>query len=290
MGTNTNTPKLVDSRCSKCFSNVYRRLHEKFNVQQSIQQDFEIYLQKTIKENPLLSSPEVQRLLNIKFNEVVGNQDPFAAEKELSNQLALELYKEWKPKVILAKNPFDLALRLTIAGNIMDYGVANSFNVNETFQKVLTADFAIDHSKNLQKAIARAEKILYLGDNAGEIVFDKLFIETINHPNITFAVRGGRILNDATLEDADKIGMKEVAKLISNGYNAPSTVLEKCSNEFLEIYKNADLIISKGQGNLEGLINEPDSRTFFLLMAKCDVIAESLKVQKGSFIVAQLKN
>lgn len=290
MGTNTKTSQLVDPRCSKCFSNVYRRLHEKFNVQQSIQQDFEIYLQKTIKENPLLSSPEVQRLLNIKFNEVVGNQDPFAAEKELSNQLALELYKEWKPKVILAKDPFDLALRLSIAGNIMDYGVANSFNVNETFQKVLTADFAIDHSKKLQIAIVRAEKILYLGDNAGEIVFDKLFIETINHPNITFAVRGGRILNDITLLDAMEVGIDVVANVISNGYNAPSTVLEKCSNEFLEIYHSADLIISKGQGNLEGLINEPDSRTFFLLMAKCDVIAESLKVQKGSFIVAQLKN
>lgn len=290
MGTNTKTSQLVDPRCSTCFSNVYRRLHEKFNVQQSIQQDFEIYLQKTIKENPLLSSPEVQRLLNIKFNEVIGNQDPFAAEKELSNQLALELYKEWKPKVFSAKNPFDLALRLSIAGNIMDYGVANSFNVNETFQKVLTADFAIDHSKKLEKAIAKAEKILYLGDNAGEIVFDKLFIETLKHPNITFAVRGGRVLNDITLTDAMEVGIDTKAIVISSGYNAPSTVLEKCSNEFLEIYHSANLIISKGQGNLEGLMNEHDSRTFFLLMAKCDVIAESLNVQKGSFIVAQLKN
>jgi len=126
---------------------------------------------------------------------------------------------------------------------------------------------------------------LYLGDNAGEIVFDKIFIETIMHNNLTYVVRGASILNDATLEDAKNTGMDLAADVFSNGYGAPSTILRKCSREFQKVFQEADLIISKGQGNLEGLITHHDPRIFFLLMVKCDVIADLLQVQKGDFVV-----
>lgn len=116
-------------------------------------------------------------------------------------------------------------------------------------------------------------------------MFDKLFIETIMHHEVFYAVKGAPILNDVTMTDAHAVGMDVVADVISNGFNAPSTVLEKCGKEFLEIYDSADLIISKGQGNYEGLMHITDSRIFFLLMVKCDVIAEKLCVKKGDFIV-----
>ena len=121
-------------------------------------------------------------------------------------------------------------------------------------KKLLNSEFAIDHSKQLKKAIEKAETVLYLGDNAGEIVFDKLFIETIKHPNLTYVVRGGPVINDATMEDAEYIGMKDIANVISSGYDAPSTILNKSSKEFQKYFQKADLIISKGQGNLEGLL------------------------------------
>jgi damage-control phosphatase, subfamily I len=110
----------------------------------------------------------------------------------------------------------------------------------------------------------------------------------MRHPNLTYVVRGGVTLNDATLKDAESTGMMSVANVITNGFDAPSTVLEKSSGEFLDYYQSADLIISKGQGNLEGLINEKDSRCFFLLMVKCEVIAEVLKVDKGSIVVLNI--
>jgi uncharacterized protein with ATP-grasp and redox domains len=215
----------------------------------------------------------------------MSNSDPFLEEKIRSNHIALELYQTWKPKVLQTENPFDLALRLSVAGNVMDYGVNRPFDIAQTIAQVLAAEFAVDDSVSLKESIKKANHILYLGDNAGEIVFDKLFIETMMHPNVTYVVRGLPILNDATLADAVAVGMEQVADVISSGYDAPSTILNKCCKTFLEEYKKADLIISKGQGNFEGLMNEHDSRIFFLLMAKCDVIAEVLQVEKGSFIV-----
>jgi hypothetical protein len=187
--------------------------------------------------------------------------------------------------VLTSPDSFDMALRLAIAGNIMDYGAANSFDIHETIEHVLSVKFAIDKTKQLKQRISQAKSILYLGDNAGEIVFDKLFIEVLRHPDLTYVVRGGVTLNDATLEDAETVGMMSVANVITNGFDAPSTVLEKSSDEFLAYFQSADLIISKGQGNLEGLIHEKDSRCFFLLMVKCEVMAEFLNVDKGSIVV-----
>ncbi len=223
--------------------------------------------------------------LNHEFCKITDISNPYASEKKESNISTLKLYKDLRIKVLESTNPFGMALRLSIAGNIMDYGASGSFEVEPTIRRVLESDFAIDHSVELEKRIKSATKILYLGDNAGEIVFDKLFIEMIMHPHLTFAVRGSNVLNDATIEDAQEVGIDLVADVISNGYDAPSTVLSECSTEFLKIYNEADLIISKGQGNFEGLIDENDPRIFFLLMIKCDVVAEVIGVEKGSFVV-----
>ncbi len=275
----------IKELCLECFETTYARLGEKFNCSHNQMSLFNARSKAIFIKYKENSSPEIQRKLNGLFCQLMNNSDPFLEEKIRSNHIALELYKTWKPKVLQTENPFDLALRLSVAGNVMDYGVNRPFDIAQTIAQVLAAEFAVDDSVSLKEAIKKANHILYLGDNAGEIVFDKLFIETMMHPNITYVVRGLPILNDATLTDALTVGMDHVADVISNGYDAPSTVLNKCSKTFLEEYQKADLIISKGQGNFEGLMNEHDSRIFFLLMAKCDVIAEVLQVEKGSFIV-----
>lgn len=283
--TNINLNKKLDVRCEKCFLKTYQHLFLKYNASISQQQRFITFFQETIKKHKHLSSPEIQKLLHNKFSEIIEVSDPYSEEKKNSNRIALKLYEEWKPKVLKSENPFDLALRLAIAGNIMDYGANNNFNIHKTIETVLTSSFAINHSKTLQKKIKHAKKILYLGDNAGEIVFDRLFIETIMHNNVTYAVKGSPVLNDVTIKDAQIVGMDLVSNVISNGYDAPSTVLHQCSKEFVEIYNSADIIISKGQGNFEGLFQQNDSRIFFLMMVKCDVIADLLNVKKGSFVV-----
>jgi len=274
-----------EERCLSCFMKTYQRLFEKFNIDSAQRQKFISFYEDIIITHKNLSSPEIQRELNNEFCKIINVSDPFAEEKANNNSIALDLYSKWKPKVLSSANPFDLALRLSVAGNIMDYGANNSFDIQDTINAVLQASFAIDHSLVLKNKIKNAKRILYLGDNAGEIVFDKLFIETIMHQNVFFAVKGAPVLNDVTVLDALEVGIDLVADVISNGFNAPSTILNKCSKEFLELYHSADLIISKGQGNFEGLWQQNDARIFFLLTVKCNVIAEILNVKKGSFIV-----
>ena len=277
----------IDQRCLQCFLRTYNRLFEKFAIDQQVRDQFLMFFYEAWKQNAHLSAPRIQQILNSEFGCIVGEMDPFESEKKENNAIALELYKSVKPMVQQSTDPFMMALKLAIAGNVMDYGAQSSFDINATIDKALKTSFAIDHSAELKSRISYAKNILYLGDNAGEIVFDRLFIETIMHNHVTFAVRGKAILNDVTMDDALTVGMDKVADVISNGAGNPSTVLDDCSDEFVQVFNHADLIISKGQGNLEGLIDLNDSRIFFLLMAKCDVIAERLCVDKGSFNVVK---
>ena len=267
--TNTNIAADIeqkvefDLRCVECQYKSFERLMNKFQMDESLRNEFVDFYNKEIRGLAVKTTPEIHRVLNREFCRLISNNDPYSEEKQVSNRLMLQLYKHFRTEVLEAMNPFKTALKLSIAGNIMDYGVAQDFDIHKTIDTVLGADFAIDHSVELEKRIKSAKKIHYLGDNAGEIVFDKLFIELIMHPGL----------------------MDMVADVINNGYDAPSTVLSECSPEFLEVYNEADLIISKGQGNFEGLMDENDPRIFFLLMVKCDVVAEKMSVPQGSFVV-----
>ena len=195
------------------------------------------------------------------------------------------MFPDLEKMVKRSTDPFDTALRLAIAGNIIDFAANDNFNLQETIDNALTAEFAIDHSKQLEQKLKNAKLVIYLGDNAGEIVFDKLFIETINHHDLTFVVRGAPVINDATIEDAEYVGLNKIVTVISNEYDAPSTIVHKSGKMFQQYFEKADLIISKGQGNMEGILPLKDKRIFFLLMVKCNVMAELLNVEKDSLVV-----
>jgi len=243
--------------------------------------------------NNEILTPEMARGTYEIISNKIGHFDPCVDEKNKSNDLALQQYGILKEMVLKSDNPFDTALRLSIAGNIMDFAAFPDFfkdckkHFDKTIKQVLSSEFAIDNSLLLRKKIEESNTILFLGDNAGEIVMDKLFLETIAHPNVYYAVRGKPVMNDATMEDAEYVKIGQFAKVISNGYDAPSTIIDKCSDEFLNIYNKADLIISKGQGNLEGLMNSNNEKIFFLLMVKCEIIGEKIGVKKGDFVVMQ---
>jgi len=276
---------LRDSRCGDCFRYGYNCLLDRHpEIGEAERLAITNHMEQLLTENKL-SSPQLQQHLNRYFRQLSGIADPYSEEKKTSNAIAKHLYQQWKPTVEQADNPLQMALRLAIAGNIMDYGALQEFDLEKTIFEVIDATLAIDHSEKLFEALGKAAKVLYLCDNAGEIFMDKLFIETIGHKNITAVVRGSPVINDATLADARQAGLHKITKLIDNGSDAPSTILSDCSTEFLQVWKEADLIISKGQGNLEGLLPQKDSRIFFLLMAKCDVIANLLNVNKGDLVV-----
>jgi uncharacterized protein with ATP-grasp and redox domains len=259
-------------------------LYKKFTVSVYIKNKFNFFLKETIENNRNLTAHDIQRILKKSFCEVFECSDPFYDEKQISNFIAGGLYKSWKPRVLLSKDPIDEALKLCIAGNVIDYGANHDIDIEQTINRVFDSPFAIDHSSALKEAIKNAKSILYLADNSGEIFFDKLLIEVIGK-RVIYVVKERPVLNDCTRIDTDYVRMDQVADVISNGFDAPSTILKYSSELFLKAYNSADLIISKGQGNFEGLVFENDPRIFFLLMAKCDVIAEMLDVEKGSFIV-----
>lgn len=277
-----------DYRCYFCFARLFENLIEKTNLTPEEKQCFASQMFGLFhSEKDGFSVPYLSREVHLLFKKYSDNDDPYKWVKRQSNDMVLSRYDDLKKTVTTSADPFVTALKLAIAGNIIDYGIPQHFDLDETIGKVLASDFAIDYSKDLKQSLSEAKSVLYIGDNAGEIVFDKLFIETIHHPDLWYAVRGAPIINDVTLEDANYVQMNEVAHVIENGYDAPSTMLSHCSKEFKDLFSRADIVISKGQGNLESLLHESSKKIYFLLMVKCDVIADILGVKKGQFVVAR---
>jgi uncharacterized protein with ATP-grasp and redox domains len=277
---------ISDHRCFFCFIRAFEKLIEKANISNEAKNSFtldmiNLYCDKWDE----LMSPEFSRELHGILRNYTHNPDPYRQEKKENNDQALRMLPGLKKLVQRSTDPFNTALRLAIAGNIIDFAANDNFNLQETIDNALTAEFAIDHSKQLEQKLKNAKLVIYLGDNAGEIVFDKLFIETIKHHDLTFVVRGAPVINDATIEDAEYVGLNKIVTVISNEYDAPSTIVHKSGKMFQQYFEKADLIISKGQGNMEGILPLKDKRIFFLLMVKCNVMAELLNVEKDSLVV-----
>lgn len=280
----------MDYQCLFCHIKSFAKLLEEQPIDEGLKKQLaQDFLQWFTQMDMNDESPEYTRAIHEKIRQVLGTNDPYKQIKKDCNDYMLELYPKFKEMVNNSDDPFNTALKLSIAGNIIDYAASPDFNVDETIKFVMESDFTIDHSQKLKQEIQNAKTILYLGDNAGEIVGDRLFLETINHPGVHFAVRGEAIINDATEEDAYYVGLDKVSQVISNGYGAPSTILHKSSPEFQELFASADLIISKGQGNLEGLLGRKDPSIYYMLMVKCGLIGARLGVDKGNFVVCHNK-
>ena len=237
-----------------------------------------------IKNIPLENTPpETATFIYQKIKEITGINDPYQKIKEENIQQVVELYPYLKKLVKNSGDPLLMAIRLAIAGNVIDYGANRNFNIEEEIEKALNQDFAILDYDQFRDDLEKAQFVLYLGDNAGESVFDKLLIETMNKP-VTYVVRDEPIINDVTMEDALKSGIGEVAEIISSGTTAPAIILKLCNDNFIKEFNSADLIISKGQGNYEGL-SEVNRPVFFFLKAKCQLIARELGVAEGAIVM-----
>ena len=232
--------------------------------------------------------PKTAAILYDMIKRYSGLKDPFKAIKEESTQKALALYPELKKKVALAAAPLSLAAKFAVAGNVIDFGVASKFDLGAELDRVVDdGAFGHWHEDIFFKALQKAEWLLYLGDNTGETVMDRLFIETIVKETgtpVSYVVREAPIINDAIYEDALAAGLDGCAKIISSGCSAPGTVLDLCSPQFLNLFYNAPLIVSKGQGNYETL-SGAKVPIFFFLKAKCRVVADHLGVELGDLVL-----
>lgn len=272
--------------CITCMINGLINLFKKGLIEEKHQESvmkevLTYYSNIDYNESPLLTNRNLHRVIR----KISNNNDPYKKLKDQMNAEAVKYCEKYKDLVLTSDNPLDKALRLAVAGNIIDFGPGHAIDIEKNIEKILNEDFVIDDSAELFNDIKKAKNILYLGDNTGEIVFDKLFLEVIGRSDITFVVRNSPILNDATMEDVKYFGIDKLVNIMTNGDDAPGTLLEHTSPEFKEAFDRADLIISKGQGNFEGLSEVKGKNIYFLLMIKCDVIADGVGLKNGDYIV-----
>lgn len=239
--------------------------------------------QMRMDRSPPFMGREIHRIIR----EETGFADPYAQLKQKSTQMALNLSGGVERRIEDASYQFGAAVRFAIAGNVMDYALASSWDaekVDVCFEEALLKPVDLDALRVLDESASAARCILYIGDNAGEAVFDRMLIRRLPESTVTYAVKGSPIINDATREDAEDAGIDRFAQILENGSDAPGTILDLCSVVFCDLFEAADVVIAKGQANLETL-NHCDRDVFFLAQVKCPVIARDLQSQVGDWVV-----
>lgn len=237
-----------------------------------------------LQQPPPLMAQRIHRHLRM----ISREDDPYRLAKQHQNRVALSLLPDLIAELETASDPLEKGVRLAIAGNVIDMGIngnVTEIDLRHSVSQVL-AESVAGEMEDFREAVSKARSILYLADNAGEIVFDRLLIEQLGTARVTMAVRGFPILNDATKEDARAAGLHEMVEVIDNGSDAPGTLLGQCSKNFVRRFTQADLIIAKGQGNFETLSDDPRN-IFFLFKVKCPVIADHVGLPIGSHVLGR---
>lgn len=214
--------------------------------------------------------------------------DPFRAIKQASNRMCLDVLPHYRRSVKKSTDPLLASLRQAAAANAIDVGpgFGHEYDVASTLDEILEGRFDFDDYPVFREQLSGVGEVLYLADNAGEIAFDRLVIEQLSAlgKRVTFVVRGGPILNDATIEDARIAGIDELAEVIANGQRGPGTSLNLADTQFANRVRNAGLILSKGQGNYEGLSGE-SLQIYFLFRVKCRVVAQDVRAPMGTILL-----
>ena len=240
----------------------------------------------TWKESPLELTFMIQRVVF----ELTRVRDPYAEIKKRSNAEILAAYPKLKKVVAESGDPLKMAAKLAAAGNALDLGAYSKINLNEPLKKARTEGFVIDDYEEFRKSVLRAETLIYFLDNAGEAVLDRLLIEVMldvkDKPfkRITIVPKEIPLLNDVALDDVEEVKFDElpnvVVRSVGDGFGAAP---HPRSNVVKDWMRNHDLVLLKGQGNFETFLDY--SGVFFLLVAKCPVVAGALKAPQGSLIL-----
>jgi len=232
------------------------------------------------------ASPSQERKIVLETLDILKSLPEGATPPAIGSQVhraVREITPQLRKIIDSSKDRLEAAMRISIAGNIMDFGPNPDYDLWEVIEKVLHQDIAVNDMRKLRAYLGRSEDILFLGDNAGEHVFDKLLIEQLPLP-VTYVVRGGPVLNDVTKADAVSIGLDQIAEVMDNGARVPGTILSLCSSKFQKKFRAADLILAKGMGNYETL-SEVQAPIFFLLQVKCPIIGMDIGVPAGSTVI-----
>ncbi len=278
----------VKLECIPCFFKQVQKICSECEIDKFKCMDYFKKVSDTILDEKNFSKtpPEI----SMKIYEILSNgdenYDPYRDKKEKLSKKLLKIENLLREEINKSDDRILTGLKLAISGNIIDFGAKDDVDFGEIFKNIEKVKNFLPDVKTLdkfKKDLDSAKKILYIGDNSGEIIFDKIFIEVLPREKITFVVRGGPIINDVTLKDAKTVGLTKIVNVIDTGLKMPGLLPKLSSREFLKEYSECDMVISKGQGNFETLEGE-DKNIYFLFQAKCPVIANYLGLPINQFV------
>jgi hypothetical protein len=234
-----------------------------------------------------------------KIHRTLNDADPFASEKDRQNAAVTALYPRLKSWVENSPDPLYTAAKLAILGNAIDFMVPqNVADIEKSIREKL--DFPLDQREyeKLEENLRRSKRVLYFADNCGEIVFDKVFMETVKglfDIEFVLVVKSVPAMNDVTLREARGVGMEGLATVIENGIQGPlpGNVLSRCSEAVKQWVGKADLFISKGGGNFDTLDEEKDllpRPIVFMLLSKCHPYFKTFGVEVNRPILCNYSN
>lgn len=281
----------ISRECIHCIARQAVEIAEVATSNVTIQEEIiRRSLQELVEMDFNETAPEIGFRMHQHAKDISGIIDPYEKLKEQYNEIAQEIYERIIEEKWLdnAEDPFDMACRLAIAGNIIDFSVGLKLDYSVIVKSV---EDSIKHnifgtgSIALRKAVEKADNIMYIADNAGEVIFDKFLLEMLPANKVTYVVKGGPIVNDATMDDAISTGIVDLVRVIDNGHSAQGTILKDCSSTFRTEFSKADLVISKGQANFETLSDIKDKTIFYLLRAKCCSVASAIGCKQMEYVL-----
>jgi len=248
----------------------------------------------TPNANPAVLGTQRDRLVK----KITGNPDPYAKSKHLSNQKAMETLSVAENLIAeqsSAKSRFRKACMCAIVGNVIEFDIpGHKFRYNDISNLIKNAerDLEIDEFSEFFDLAKKKKKVVYLADNAGEIAFDMLLVNELKKlgAHVTVAVKEKPVLNDATMKDAEYVGMDKIAdNIVTTGADAVGLIPKECSKEFMRIYNSADLVVAKGMAYAETLTESRLKAPHVLLLrTKCNPVANYFRVNRDKNIAKVL--
>lgn len=281
----------LNRACTKCMYEHIITQAQKFCTEDEFYEFVPLVLKNTADQLKQSMAPcEFFGLMYDELSRLLDEPDLYRDEKVAYNNLILSMYKELKRQIDESDYPLRTALYMTVIGNLIDFGVPHEIHPNLLFKLLQEIDgiSGIEDADRLLDEMRSAKRILYTGDNCGEVVLDKLFIETINRhvpdAEIVFAYRHKPFSNDVTEQEAIEIGLGDTCRLISTGSEYGGSNYDHCSESYQSFFDRADVRIFKGLANLETAKLE-DCDSYFLYMTKCDVQAKQVNKERNEIVI-----
>lgn len=279
----------IQHECIACIAGQSRRVCEAIHADEALSKIIIGYVESALQNaNFTLSPPVIAAPLYEQMAVLAKTDDLYRIQKEHATAQALSYLPFLQETIEQSNEPLIATLKTAVVGNVIDLAAEVSFDLHEAIESVYHTPFAIDDSLKLSIALEKAKTLMYIGDNAGEHIFDALAIEHLQklYPDlsITYAVRGTPIINDVTMNEALEAGMDHICTIMDSGVPTPGFVYELASPEAQHLFDSADLIIAKGMGNYECMTPQTRRNICFLLKVKCSVVAASLNQEIGSIV------